>query len=1051
MMSKILSLTLGLFTTLTFAQNINVSGTVIDSNSNQPLPGVNILVKNTSKGATTDFDGNFTINDVSINSVLEFSYLGYVTQEYVVKNNSPIRIAMQEDAAALDEVVVIGYGSQRKELVTGAFSSIDAERITQTNPTRIEEALRGNAAGVQVTSNSGSPGASLNIRIRGITTNGDNSPLVIVDGVIIGSDLSIIDPNDIEKMDIIKDAATAIYGVQGANGVILITTKTGKKERKTKFSYNSFYSVQEAENTLDLMNNLEYAGYVNEIQAADGNAIPYPNLQVLNTNTDWQGELFERAPLVSHSLNVTGGSEKVTYGFSASHFAQDGVIASDKSNYQRWTVKNNMGIDLSEKFKLNTFLLYTNIRSKGIPEGNRGGVLYYALNASPLTPVYDGTDGTGISRGYSYISTIEQGNEIINPLALINNTFNEGYADRFTGKLELEYSPITDMKLTSRFNFNYSDYGGRSFSPLQYYGPGKVVNNVSLDPDDPTAFDLDRNDDGTRDVYGSVSENRQHSFDFVFENFMDYKKSFGNHNFTGLLGTSIRSETYKGFFGSGPLNSGPETWDNAYLGNSNSIIQIVDGVITQSLVDASEGRNENRWYSLFGRLQYDYMNKYLFSAMIRRDASTKFGPNNRIGNFPSLSAGWVVTNEEFFNVDMISSLKLRGSWGITGNDKIGDYRWLGLLQGTTGEATYPFNDLLSLGNAIGALANPDLKWETNYQTNVGVDMTLFNDKLGLTFDYYYKKTEDLLLVPEISGVLGGSAGGSSPPVVNAGTVENKGIDFSLTFNHEFSENFRMNLGYNLTTVKNKALSVNNAAGFISGGLFGLNQPTSRFQTGLPIGVFYGLKTDGIFQNQAEIDAHAVQPDASPGDLRYVDVDGDGVIEFGSNDDLTVIGNPIPDVTMGFNLNLNVHQFDFGTSLYASIGNDIARSYERFLTYSNRPDLYLNRWTGEGTSNEVPRASSEATNNQLFSSFYVEDGSYLRIQNVQLGYSIPTKYLEKMGLDQFRLYFAVNNVYTFTKYNGYNPDVSNASPVASGVDLGQYPNTRTFTTGINVSF
>ncbi len=1050
MISKILSLTLGLMTTVTFAQNVSVSGTVTDSNTNQPLPGVSIIIKNTTKGTSTDFDGNFAIENISVNSVLVFSYLGYITQEYVVKNNSPIRITLQDDPTSLEEVVVIGYGTQRKELVTGAFSSINSERIIQTNPTRIEEALRGNASGVQVNSNSGSPGASLNIRIRGITTNGDNSPLVIVDGVIIGSDLSIIDPNDIEKMDIIKDASTAIYGVQGANGVILITTKTGKKERKAKFSYNSFYSVQEAENTLNLMNNREYAGYINEIQAADGNPIPYPNLQLLTTNTDWQNELFQRAPLVSHSLSVTGGSDKITYGFSASYFGQDGVIASDKSNYQRWTVKNNMGIELSEKLKLNTFLLYTNIRSQSIPEGNRGGALYYALNASPLTPVYDGTDGTGISRGYSYIG-VEQGNEIINPLALINNTFNEGYADRFTGKLELEYKLITDLKFTSRFNFNYSDYGGRSFSPLQYYGPGKVVNNVNLDPNNPTAFDLDRNNDGTRDVYGTVSENRQHSFDFVFENFMDYKKSFGNHNFAALLGTSIRSETYKGFFGSGPLNSGPETWDNAYLGNSNSIIQIVDGVITQSLVSASEGRNENRWYSLFGRLQYDYANKYLFSAMIRRDASTKFGPNNRIGNFPSLSAGWVITNEEFFNVDMISSLKLRGSWGITGNDKIGNYRWLGLLQGTTGEATYPFNDLLAFGNAIGALANPDLKWETNYQTNIGLDMSLFNSKLDFTVDYYHKKTEDLLLVPEVSGLLGASAGGSSPPVVNAGTVENKGIDFSLNFNHEFSENFRMNLGYNLTTVKNKALSVNNAAGFISGGLFGLNQPTSRFQTGLPIGVFYGLKADGIFQNQAEIDAHAIQPNASPGDIRYVDVDGDGMIEFGSNDDLTVIGNPIPDVTMGFNLNLNFCQFDFGTSLYASIGNDIARSYERFLTYSNKPDLYLNRWTGEGTSNSVPRASSEATNNQLFSSFYVEDGSYLRIQNVQLGYSIPAKYLSKMGLDHFRIYFAVNNVYTFTKYNGYNPDVSNANPVAAGVDLGQYPNTRTFTTGINVSF
>ncbi|MCK7590669.1 TonB-dependent receptor [Subsaxibacter sp. CAU 1640] len=1050
MTAKILRVLVLLISCVTFGQNVTVSGTVKENVSDQPLLGVNILIKGTNRGVTTDFDGNYTITDVPINSVLVYSYLGYVDQEVTVKNGNPINVVLVEDSEALDEVVVIGYGTQRKELVSGAFSSIEAERITQTNPGRIEDALRGNASGVQVTSNSGSPGASLNIRIRGITTNGDNSPLVIVDGVNIGTDLSIIDPNDIEKMDIIKDASTAIYGVQGANGVILITTKSGRKDRKTKFSYNSFFSFQEAENTIDLMDNYEYAAYVNEIQAADGNAIPYPNLQLLDTNTDWQDELFERAPLVSHSLSATGGSEKVTYGISASYFTQDGIIASDKSNYQRWTVKNNLGINLTEKLKLNTFLLYTNIRSQGIPEGNRGSVLYYALNASPLTAIYDGTDGTGVSRGFEYIG-VEQGSEIINPFALINNTYNEGFADRFTGKVELEYDVINDLKFTSRFNFNYSDYGGRSFSPLSYYGPGKVNNNVSLDTNDPTMFDLDRNDDGTRDVYGTVSENRQHTFDFIFENFLDYKKSFGDHNFNVLLGTSIRSETYKGFFGSGPLNSGPETWDNAYLGNSNSIIQIVDGVVTSSLVNVSDGRNENRWYSLFGRLQYDYKSKYLFSAMIRRDASTKFGPNNRIGNFPSFSGGWVISNEDFFNVDLINSLKIRGSWGITGNDKIGDYRWLGLLQGTTGEATYPFDDLIVNGNAIGALANPDLKWETNYQTNVGFDISLFDRKLSLTLDYYRKKTEDLLLVPDVSALLGASAGGSSPPFVNAGTIENKGFDFSLNFDHQFTDNFSINLGYNLTTVKNKALSVNNAAGFISGGLFNLNQATSRFQTGLPIGVFYGLQTNGVFQNQAEIDAHAVQPNAQPGDLRYVDVDGDGVIEYGSSDDLTVIGNPIPDVTMGFNLNLNFYQFDFGTSLYASIGNDVARSYERFLTYSNKPDFYLNRWTGEGTSNEVPRASSLASNNQLWSSFYVEDGSYLRIQNVQLGYSIPEKFLERIGLDQFRIYAAVNNLYTFTKYRGYNPDVSNANPVASGVDLGQYPNTRTFTTGINVSF
>ncbi|WP_323789902.1 TonB-dependent receptor [Psychroserpens sp.] len=1066
MTTKILSLVFLLFTSLAISQEVDIRGTVTDQVSGDPLPGVNVLVKNTSRGASTDFDGNFEIKNVPINSVLVFTYVGFKDQEIIVKNDEPLTVILIEDAESLDEVVVIGYGSQRKELVTGAYSSLDSESIVETNPTRIEEALKGSAAGVQVNANSGSPGAALNIRIRGITTNGDNSPLVIVDGVNIGNDLSIIDPNDIEKMDIIKDASSAIYGVQGANGVILITTKTGKKNRKTKFSYNSYYTIQEADNQIDLLNNYEYATYVNETEAADGNPLPYPNLSALDTNTDWQDELFSRAPMFNHNLSITGGSETTSYGFSASYFAQDGIIASDKSNYQRWTIKNNLGFDISEKLKLNTFLLYTNIRSKGIPEGGRGSALYYALNASPLTPVFDASTPSNISGGYAYIGQ-EQGIEIINPLALINNTFNEGYADRFTGKLELEYNVVENMKATSRLNFNYSNFGGRSYFPLQYYGPGKVVNNVQLDPDNPEAFLTDRNDDGSRDLYGTVAENTQHAFDYTWENFVDYSKSFNDkHNFNVLLGASIRSEVYKGFFGSGPLNSGPDTWNNAYLGNSNSIIQVVDDEVTSNLVTSSDGRNENRWYSFFGRIQYDYQGKYVLSAMVRRDASTKFGPNNRVGNFPSISGGWVASNEDFFKVDIINKLKIRGSWGITGNDKIGNYRWLGLLQGTTGEATYPFDDLLTFGNAVGALANPDLRWETNEQVNIGVDLSMFNNNLNITVDYYKKTTEDLLLVPEVSGLLGSTAGGSSAPFVNAGTIENKGIDLGINYKYDFNDNLNVSVGYTLTSIKNKALKVNNAAGFIPGGLFGLNQTTSRFQTGLPIGVFYGLQTDGIYQNQAEIDAlntdtnndgvinnldAPYQSGASPGDIRYVDVDGDGVVEYGSSDDQKVIGNPIPDYTMGFNLNVNYKDFDFGTSLYASIGNDIARSYERFLTYSNKPNFYLNRWTGEGTSNTVPRASNTASNNYLFSDYFVEDGSYLRIQNVQLGYSLPRSVSEKLNLDKFRIYVSVNNLYTFTKYRGYNPDVSNASPLGAGVDLGQYPQARTFTTGINVSF
>jgi len=1041
------------FSIWSYGQDFEIKGNVVEEGTNMSLPGVTVLLKNTTKGTSTDFDGNFTLKAVPNGSTLVFSSIGYATQEIVIRSNKELSIIMVEDAESLESVVVIGYGSQKKELVSGAFTTVDSEQIVERNPVRLEEALQGSAAGVQVNATSGSPGAALSIRVRGTTTNGNNDPLIIVDGINVGNDLSVIDPNDIEQLDVIKDASSAIYGVQASNGVILITTKSGRKNTKTRYSYNAFYSIQQTSNTLDLMNATEYAVYVNETEIADGNALPFSDISSLGIGTDWQDELFTSAPLISHSLSASGGSENITYGFSGSYLGQEGIIASDKSNFARWTLKNNLSVDLSDNLKLNTLLLYTNRKTRGIPEGGRGSILYYGANASPLTPVFDGTDGTGPSQGFSYIGS-EQGIEIINPFAVINNTFNESKTNRFTGKIELVYDVISDLKVTSRFNFNYADVISRSYNPLQYYGPNKVQNNVNLLNGQ---FNLDTNDDGDRDVYSTVSENTQTFFDYTWETFINYDKSFGDHNFSGLLGTSLQSLQYDGIFATGFLVSGPEAWSNAYLSNTQSFIIDDDDTPNgnpqdiQQTLSAATGVNEDRLYSVFGRIQYDYKGKYLFSGMMRRDASTRFGPDNRFGYFPSFSSGWIISKEDFFKSELINSLKLRGSWGITGNDRIGSYRWLGFLQGANAEATYPFGDVLSFGNAIGALKNTELQWETTAQTNIGFDISLLDRKLDITLDYYKKRTEDLLLVPEVSALLGTTAGGSSAPVVNAGIVENRGLDLTIGFAHDFTDDFSIQVGYNLTSIDNEAIEVNNAAGFLPGGLFDLNQTTSRFQSGLPIGAFWGLKTDGIFQNQEEIDAHAVQPDAQPGDIRYVDVDGDGVIEFGSEDDQTVIGKPIPDVTMGLSLNLNYKQFDFGTTLYASIGNDIARSYERFLTYSNKPTLYLDRWTGEGTSNTVPRASTNASNNRLFSDFFVEDGSYLRIQNIQIGYSLPDSLLEKIHLERFRLYFAINNLYTFTKYSGYNPDVSNSNPTGAGVDLGQYPLARTFTTGINVSF
>lgn len=1034
-----------------------VSGIVTDE-FDFPIEGAEVENVSQNISTVTDANGFYEIQAVP-GDILQITSLTGVEQQQTVGATSEINIKMGS-AITLTDVVAIGYGTVEKELVSAAVSTIEAEDLTENNPVRIDQALQGKTSGVQVTSSSGSPGSGYNIRIRGVTTNGDNSPLVIVDGVNIGTDIGVIDPNDIASVDIIKDAATAIYGVQGANGVILITTKSGRFNKAPEFTYNAYYAIQETQKMLDLMDAREYAIYTNETFLANGGIAPYPDFETYGNGTNWQAELFQLAPMFSHNIGVTGGSDAISYGFSGNFLQQDGIIAPDKSNYQRWVLRNTLGIKLTDKLRLNTLLNYTNVQRQTIAESGRGGALYYAYNASPLSSVYDGNDPGSISGGFNYLET--QGIELINPLALIHNTFNKTNVDRFTGKIELEYELLTDLTATSRYNFNYAKVGNRTFNPLVYYGPGKVQNNVTVADN---GFVLDTNNNGVRDMYSTVGENNQHYYDYTWESFVNYDFDISDsHNFETLLGVSLRSEQGEGLYGQGFLTTGAESWENAFLYNTVSILNdpylhletdsdgnvtLVDDSVIKSFNSASFN-TEDRWFSLFGRIQYDFQQKYLLSAMLRRDASSRFGPNNRVGYFPSFSAGWVLSKESFFTNDFFDFLKIRGSWGITGNDKIGAYRWLGLLQGGAAEANYPFDDILAIGNALGALSNPDLKWETNYQTNIGFDATLGRN-VDLAFDYYIKKTEDLLLIPDVSALLGALAGGSSAPFVNAGTVENRGIDFSFSWDPQISENFGLNFSYNLTTIDNEVIEVNNESGFLTGGLFSLNQPTSRMQGGMPLGAFYGLRAEGIFQNQAEIDAHAAQSGALPGDIRYADIDGDGVVEFGSEDDLTMIGNPIPDMLMGLNVGANYKGFDAAISLYASIGNEIVRSYERFLPYSNRLDYYLQRWTGEGTSTEVPRASTNAANNYLFSSFYVEDGSYLRIQNAQLGYTFPSDWLSVAGIENLRLYFSVNNVYTFTKYMGYDPDISNASPIGAGVDQGQYPQTRTFMTGINITF
>ncbi len=1034
------------FLSTLFLSSQTVEG-LIEDEDGFPIPDVEITNVRTQETTLSDLDGKFSITAEDSDPITFYSF--EFAEQTVMANNEFLTVVLKQDQ--LDEIVVIGYGEQREELVSSSYTHLDSEEIMENDPIRIYQAIQGKAPGVQVNSTSGSTGAGYTIRIRGITTNGNNSPLVIIDGVNMGNaDLSIVDPNDIESFDIIKDASAAIYGVQGANGVILITTKSGKKG-KTRFSYSGNYTIQETSNVLDLMNGQEYAGYVNESYAADGGTIPYPNFLNSGPDTDWQAQLFDTAGMTSHNLSASGGSDVINYTLSGSYLDQDGIIARDKSNLQRWTLRNNLDIKLTEKLKANTFLLYTNNQVKGLPQDGRGSPLYYAYNASPLTPVYDGTDGSGPSRGYSYIT---QGSEMVNPLAVINNTFNETKVNRFTGKIELNYEILKGLDITSRYNFNTSEVRTRSYSPYSYYGPNKVINTVGVN--DQNEYILDRplsgqtTGNGIQDVFSTVYEGINNYYSYQWETFVNYDFNIKtDHHFTALLGMSLQSTQGK-FLGDSGYLTETDNWENAYLEYALPYNPDTDYLDATTTFNSTSDRWEKRLSSVFARFQYDYREKYLFSAIVRRDGSSDFGPNNRFGYFPSFSAGWNVDKESFFTVGFINNLKIRGSWGVSGNDQFPSlFPWIGLIQNPPAEATYPFGDQLYFGSAVGKLANPNLKWEKNHQTDIGFDMTLFKKTTTFTLDYFSKKTEDLLLSPEVPAGLGAIAGGSSAPSFNAGTVRNNGVEFAIGYTTNWSKAFHFNVGYNFTYLKNEVLDVAGSPQF--GGLFGLGTVTSRMTVGAPIGAFYGYETDGVFQNQAEIDSAPYQEGAQVGDIRYKDLNGDGVIDFGSEDDVKMIGNPIPDFLMGFNFGADYKNFDFSVSLYASIGNDIVRSYERFQPDNNRLAYYLDRWTGEGTSNDVPRASSNSSNNNLFSDFFVEDGSFLRIQNIQVGYDLTDFIGARSSFSKARIYFAVNNAYTFTKYLGYNPEINNSSPVGAGIDYGQYPITRNFVSGLQLNF
>ena len=1003
------------------AQTGTISGTIMDGELNEPLPGANVIVKGTTNGTTTDFDGNFIITDVAIGDVLTISYIGYVAKEVTIASFNDLSVSLLPDLAKLDEVVVIGYGTQTKKEITGAVSVVGAETIEELKPARIEQALQGQVPGVNITSQSGAPGAALTINIRGVSTNGDNRPLILLDGNVI-EDLSVVNPGDIESINVLKDATAGIYGVRAANGVVLITTKTGRKSTPLSFTYDAFAGFQQTTRRLPLLNATEYAIIKNEAAAAVGDALPYPNVAGLGVGTDWQDEVFQNAPIFNHSLNISGGTEKSTYSMVFSTLTQDGIVGGNKANFRRYNSRVNFTTELIENLNFKTNFIYTNTNRRTLPESGLGSVLFNALNMAPTLSAR-ANDG-------SFTRAVGHPIEVINPLAQMENTFNKTQVDKLSGVIGLNYKFLDNFKATANYQWNYSEVRFNEFRPILDFG--NIGPNTVFDNAIPT---LNQNFDIYRD--------------YTFDAFIDYENSFGGeHDLKVTLGTSVfRSE--------GDLSGG------SYLEVSGTSLADVGGFTTGAYdllrFPAFEGNRfvfDSRLLSYFARVQYDYKGKYLLSGVVRRDGSSKFGPENKFGYFTSTSMGWIVSDEEFFmNDSFINFLKLRGSYGVIGNDRIADFQFVSLLDG---EGVYVLGDELVIGNATGAISNPEIKWEQQYTLDIGFDAKLFNNAVDITFDYFNRKTENLLLLVSTSGLLGTNAPGAADPIANAGSVRNRGAEFSIGYRGNISEDLSFNTNFNMTYLDNEVLSVNNGTGVAEnpGAAFGIGQSLlpARMEAGFPMGYFYGYKTDGIFQNTDEIAAHPSQielgAEASPGDLRFVDLNGDGVL---NSDDRTNLGDPIPDFTMGLNLNFDYKNFDFKTYFFASIGNDIVRNYVRNDAVTNESVYQLNRWTGEGSTNSAPRVTNGATANIIFSDYFVEDGSFVRAQNMQLGYTFDRERISKMGVKNLRLYVSANNVFTLTKYKGFDPSATSGEPIGGGIDRGFYPVPRTYMLGVNLKF
>ena len=1039
-----------------------ITGTVVDAMG--PVIGASIMEKGTTNGTVTDFDGNFSLN-VKPGATIVVSFIGFKTQEIAVGNQSTFNIKMEDDNAVLEEVVVVGYGVQKKKLVTGATVEVKGEDITKLNTTQVLGALQSQSPGVSIQANSGQPGDGFKIAIRGAGTNGDTKPLYVIDGVA-GGDINNLNPADIERIDVLKDAAScAIYGSAAANGVILVTTKQGK-EGKVSINYDGNIGWSNIYRLPQLLTAGQYMQVMDMVRFNAGEGTRdwsqyFKGQEALlaaykdgsNAGTDWVEALRNKnAVTTSHSLNIAGGSDKSKFSIGTGYQYQDGAFGGEyaKSDYRRFTLRVNSDhvILKSSKgdfdvIKVGENIYYSHKQNQGIQIGNQySNVLSTALRANPLIPIYNDKGGYF---GYDDLKNMGMFNYTSyasNPiLGLINsqsaNNKSISYSLNAVGFVEVQ--PIKGLTYRGQISYNQSSWTWRAYLPVY------KIN----DQGDMRTTDQAHNQVGTGWGWNTT-------------NTINYKFDIQDHHFDVLAGTEYsESRPDFGF----TLNAQASDAITADLKHAYMSLMKNN---TQATVSGYP-YGDSRGMSYFGRLNYDYAEKYMFTAIFRADGSSVFAPGHRWGYFPSFSAGWVISNEKFMakTADWLSFLKLRAGWGQNGNKNIGAFQYEAAFA-YDAYSMYSFNnakDVPTKGASLSRLANEDLTWETSEQLDLGFDARFLGGRLGVVFDWYKKTTKDLLLQVPVSPTTGFSS-----QLKNAGTVQNTGVEFAINWRDQIGKDFEYNVSYNIAYNKNKVTEVNSSQKYNNGGNDLLAQGTgqmARFEEGEPIGYFWGYKTAGPIQNAADLAAYTASlkdgdaanslqgSDLKVGDLKFVDVNGDGIITAA---DKTNLGDPNPDVTMGITLGANYKGFDLNITGYAALGQQVARSYRKFTDgeYENYTTEVFDYWVGEGTSDKFPLLATmnRGVNWQSISDLYIEDAGYFRLQNLTLGYDF-NKIWKQSPFQQLRLYVAAQNLFTITKYKGMDPEngmaLNGNEPWVTGVDVGNYPQPRTYMVGVNIKF